>query len=82
MLPWFAYGFLLLAAINSTGWIPAVVQTGVNELSRWCLVISISALGMKTQLKELASVGIKPIVLMVGETVFLAVLVYALIRWA
>ena len=38
---------------------PTVVQTGMNELSRWCLIISISALGMKTQLKELATVGIK-----------------------
>ena len=27
---------------------------------------------MKTQLKELATVGLKPVLLMVGETVFLA----------
>ena len=47
----------------------------------WRLIIAISALGMKTQLKELATVGIKPIVLMVGETVFMAVLVLALMRW-
>jgi uncharacterized membrane protein YadS len=50
-------------------------------LSRWCLVISISALGMKTQLKELASIGIKPILLMVGETVFLVGLVLLLLHW-
>ncbi|MNF94458.1 hypothetical protein D3C84_771690 [compost metagenome] len=81
LLPWFAVGFLILACVNSTGWVPALVQGGVNELSRWCLVISISALGMKTQLKELASVGIKPILLMVGETVFLVALVLALMHW-
>lgn len=81
LLPWFAVGFLILACVNSTGWVPALVQGGVNELSRWCLVISISALGMKTQLKELAAVGIKPILLMVGETVFLVALVLALMRW-
>jgi uncharacterized membrane protein YadS len=81
LLPWFAVGFLALACINSTGWIAPVVQGSVNELSRWCLVISISALGMKTQLKELAAVGIKPILLMVGETVFLAVLVLLLLHW-
>lgn len=81
LLPWFAVGFLILACVNSTGWVPAVVQGGVNELSRWCLVISISALGMKTQLKELASVGIKPILLMVGETVFLVALVLTLMHW-
>jgi uncharacterized integral membrane protein (TIGR00698 family) len=81
LLPWFAVGFLTLACINSTGWITPAVQGGVNELSRWCLVISISALGMKTRLKELAAVGIKPILLMVGETVFLVVLVLLLLHW-
>lgn len=81
LLPWFALGFVLLAAINSTGWVPALAQSAANELSRWCLVIAISALGMKTQLKELATVGIKPIVLMVGETIFLAVLVILMMRW-
>ena len=36
---------------------------------------------MKTQLKELATVGLKPVLLMVGETVFLVVLAVALLRW-
>jgi uncharacterized integral membrane protein (TIGR00698 family) len=81
LLPWFAVGFLILACINSTGWVPVLVQSGVNEASRWCLVVSIAALGMKTQLKELATVGIKPILLMVGETIFLIVLVLLVMRW-
>jgi uncharacterized integral membrane protein (TIGR00698 family) len=82
LLPWFAVAFLILAGINSTGWVPSLVQGGINDLSRWCLVVAISALGMKTQLKELAAVGIKPILLMVGETIFLAALVLVLLRWA
>lgn len=81
LLPWFAVGFLLLACVNSTGWVPVVVQSGINDLSRGCLVVAISALGMKTQLKALASVGVKPIALMVGESVFLVLLVLALMRW-
>lgn len=81
LLPFFAVGFLVLACINSTGWVPTIVQTGLNDLSRWCLVIAISALGMKTQLKELASVGMKPILLMIGETVFLILLVLTLMHW-
>jgi uncharacterized integral membrane protein (TIGR00698 family) len=81
LLPWFAVGFLILACVNSTGWVPLVVQSGINELSRWCLIVSIAALGMKTQLKELAAVGIKPILLMVGETVFLVLLVLGLMHF-
>ena len=81
LLPWFAVGFLILACINSTGWVPTIVQGGVNEMSRWALIIAISALGMKTRIKELASVGIKPILFMVSETISLVVLVVLLMRW-
>ena len=80
LLPMFAVGFLVLACINSTGWVPPVIQGGLNDLSRWCLIIAISALGMKTQLKELASVGMKPILLMIGESIFLVVLVLTLMK--
>ena len=43
-------------------------------------VASIAAIGTKTQLKELATVGVKPILLMLGESVFLVALVLALQR--
>ena len=71
----------LTTAINSTGFVPKAVVTAGNDLSRWRLIIAISALGMKTQLKELTSVGIKPVALMVGETVFLAALVLGVLKW-
>ncbi|MGJ7505877.1 YeiH family protein [Variovorax sp. GT1P44] len=75
LLPFFAIAFAALVAINSTGWVPkAVTQAGVDH-SQWCLVASIAAIGMKTRLKELATVGWKPIALMVGETLFLAAFV-------
>ncbi len=81
LLPWFAVAFAVLVAINSTGWLPGSVAKGGSEFSRWCLVAAIAGIGMKTQLKELATVGLKPVLLMLGETVFLAVLVLALLRW-
>ena len=82
LLPWFAVAFALLVAINSIGWVPDAVLTTGSDASRWCLIAAIAAIGMKTQLKELSTVGIKPIVLMVGETIFLAVVVLLLLRWA
>jgi uncharacterized integral membrane protein (TIGR00698 family) len=81
LLPWFAVAFAVLVAINSTGWVPQVVQSGGNELSRWLLVGSIAGIGMKTHLKEVATVGLKPVVLMVGETLFLAALALAQLHW-
>ena len=81
LLPGFAVAFALLVAINSTGWVPRPVQTLGSDASRWLLVTAIAGIGMKTQLKELATVGLKPVALMIGETVFLAALALALMRW-
>jgi uncharacterized integral membrane protein (TIGR00698 family) len=81
LLPGFAVGFAVLVAINSTGWVPAPVQGFGNAASRWCLVAAIAGIGMKTQLRDLATVGIKPVALMIGETAFLAGLTLALMRW-
>ena len=61
MLPWFAVAFAALVALNSTGWLPAFVASAGSDLSRWFLVAAIAGLGMKTQLRELAAVGLKPV---------------------
>ena len=81
LLPGFAVAFALLVAINSTGLVPAPVQALGSDVSRWMLVAAIAGIGMKTQLKDVANVGLKPIVLMVGETLFLAALVLASQHW-
>jgi len=81
LLPWFAVGFAALVALNSTGWLPRPLTRMGSDLSGWLLVAAMAGIGMKTQLRELVAVGLKPVVLMVGETVFLAVLAIALLRW-
>lgn len=79
LLPWFAIAFAVLVAINSTGWLPAgVVQAG-REASQWCLIMAMSAIGMKTHLKDILTVGWKPVALMVLETLFLAALFYGML---
>ena len=65
----------VLVAINSAGLIPAALQQALQTLSSWLLVVSMAAIGMKSHLKEFATVGFRPIVLMLSETVFLALLV-------
>jgi len=80
LLPWFAVGFVILCGINSTGFVPASVQKLGTGLSQWCLVAAMAGIGMKTQLKDVITVGFKPVALMVGETVFLAGLVLGLMK--
>lgn len=78
-LPGFLVAFVVLVILNSMGAIPASLVDGMTELSRWCLVTAIAALGIKTSFQKLAVVGWKPVILMVVETVFLLVLVLAFI---
>jgi uncharacterized integral membrane protein (TIGR00698 family) len=82
VLPWFAVAFVALVALNSTGWVGLSLQQTGSELSRWCLVTAIAAIGMKTELKQLATVGVRPIALMLGETVFLALIALLFLRWS
>ena len=79
LLPWFVLAFAVLVAVNSTGVIPPALQRGLQTLSTWLLVVSMAAIGMKSHLKDFATVGLEPIVLMVSETAFLAILVTAFI---
>ena len=81
LLPWFGVAFVVFAGISSMGWIAPGIQNVGNEVSRWCLIIAIAALGMKTHLKEIVTVGFRPVLLMLGETVFLAGLFLLALRY-
>ena len=74
-LPGFLIAFVVIVAINSTGYVPQLVLESMTELSRWCLIIAMVGLGMKASFKELSQMGWQPIALMVAETIFLAALV-------
>jgi uncharacterized integral membrane protein (TIGR00698 family) len=75
ILPLFVVSFLIFATLNSLGLIPQTVIAAMSGLSRWALLVSIAAVGMKTSLKRILEVGGQAIVLIVAETVFIAVLV-------
>ena len=75
LLPLFLVAFALLVAVNSTGMLPPVLSSGLQEASRWCLVVAIAALGTRTSLGDLARVGWKPVAVIVAETVFVALLI-------
>lgn len=77
----FLFAFAALVAINSMGMIPEPAQLVMVDASRWCLVTAIAALGMKTSLKSLATVGLRPIALIVGQTIFLALLILGVIMF-
>jgi uncharacterized membrane protein YadS len=75
LLPGFAVAFLVLVLVNSTGVLPMMVTGWGNDASRWCLVMAIAAIGMKTQIRDIVSVGWRPVALMLLETAVLAAFV-------
>lgn len=81
LLPWFAVAFGLLVLFNSLVVIPKGISGFFSEVSRFLLVTAIAAIGMKTQLKELTVLGWRPVILIVAETLFLAILIVLVLQW-
>ena len=62
----------MLVGAGSMGLIPVAVADAGNNLSRGCLVTAIAAIGMKTSLKSLLTMGWRPVLLVVVLTLLLA----------
>jgi uncharacterized membrane protein YadS len=52
----------------------------MGDASRWCITLSIAALGVKTSLQALSKVGGRAVGLMAAETILLLLLVVALLK--
>lgn len=75
LIPGFVIAFFILAGLNSFGMVPAVVSLFLGDFSRWALLVAIAAVGMKTDLKTIRSVGGLAIVLITAETVFIGLFI-------
>jgi uncharacterized membrane protein YadS len=53
--------------------LPSSVTDLIGDISRWMLVIAIAAAGLKTNFQELAKLGWQPVVMLVVETIFIAI---------
>lgn len=72
LLPFFLIGFMALVLVNSLGGLTPRFTEALSQISRICLVIAISALGIKTSFEELLKLGWRPMALMLVETLWLA----------
>lgn len=74
-MPLFLIGFIALMLLNSFITLPEFVIEAGTQVSRFFLVVSITAIGMKSNLGKLAEVGVLPIVMIVVETLWIALLI-------
>ena len=74
-IPFFVIGFVVLILIGSLNGFPDALKIYILDVSNWCLVTAISAIGMKTALGSLRKVGAQAVILICAETVLLAFIV-------
>lgn len=73
LFPPFLLGFMLMVALSSLHVIPPSWSQTASQISGWLLVVAISAAGVKTSFADLALLGWRPILMLVSETLVLAV---------
>lgn len=71
-IPGFLMLFMAMVAANSSGLLLPVMQVALAGSSTACLMIGVTALGMKTSFRSLAHLGWRPVLLMLGSTVWIA----------
>ena len=60
IIPWFIGGFLLLAILNSVGFIPAAVSGIMKTTSKFLMVTALAAIGLGTSITDFKKAGLKP----------------------
>ena len=60
IVPWFIGGFLLLAVLNSIGFIPAAVSGIMKRASKFLMVTALAAIGLGTSITDFKKAGLSP----------------------
>ncbi|WP_420934564.1 YeiH family protein [Alteromonas sp. A081] len=74
-VPLFLVGFIAMMLLNSFFALPEYIVESGSQVSRFFLVVSITAIGMKSNLGKLAEVGALPIMMILAETIWIALLI-------
>lgn len=78
-IPFFLVAFLIVVALNSFGAIPDLASGYLSQGARICLVLAVAALGVKTSFEALREIGMRPLLMVVTQTVFMAALMLGFI---
>lgn len=81
VFPPFIIAFLAFMVFANMSVMPGSVVEAAGDLSRLCLLIAMAALGTKTNLVEMWNLGMKPLLLLVLNTIFIAGLALLLILY-
>ena len=60
IIPWFIGGFLILAILNSIGFIPEELSGVMKNVSKFLMVTALSAIGLGTSISDFKKAGLSP----------------------
>jgi uncharacterized membrane protein YadS len=63
LVPWFLIGFVLVAAVNSTGVVPGPAHPAIAAVAAFLITVALSAIGLSTDLAGFRRAGFRPLVL-------------------
>ncbi|MCA6215170.1 putative sulfate exporter family transporter [Ideonella sp. B7] len=61
--PWFAWGFLAMVGLHSTGWLPAPLESVARQAGTVMLAMAMAALGLATRWAGVRAAGLRPLAL-------------------
>jgi len=66
IFPWFILWFLVASAVRTIGLIPAGWQALIHDSAEFMIIIALTAIGLSSDLRRMASTGMRPILLGLG----------------
>jgi len=71
-LPWFVFGFVALVLVNSVISVPAEAKTIIVAVTTFLLTMALAAMGLETDLRKLKAKGLRPLLLGLAASLFIA----------
>jgi len=60
-IPWFAFGFVAIVALNSLAFLPTTITSHINDFDSVLLAMAMAALGLTTHFSAIREAGVKPL---------------------
>ncbi len=77
IFPWFILWFLVASGLRSSGMIPQAWNGGIHFVAEFLIIVALTAIGLSSDLRRMATAGIRPILLGLG--VWMSVLLSSLL---
>ncbi|VVD69432.1 membrane protein [Pandoraea eparura] len=66
IFPWFILGFLVASGARTAGLVPAELQPWIHDAAEFLIIVALTAIGLSSNLRRMASTGVRPILLGLG----------------